>query len=68
MAEEKRFLSAAEVAQIMECSTSRAYEIIRKLNAELEEKDYITIHGKINAKYFYERIYDGKGAAHECTQ
>ena len=45
MAEGKRFLSAAEVAQIMECSTSRAYEIIRKLNAELEEKDYITIHG-----------------------
>ena len=46
---EKRFLSAADVCEIMECSTSRAY-------------------GKINAKYFYERIYDGKGAAHECTQ
>ena len=42
---EKRFLSAADVCEIMECSTSRAYEIIRKLNAELEEKNYITIHG-----------------------
>lgn len=59
MAEEKRFLNAEDVAAVMECSKSWAYEIIRKLNAELEEKHYITIHGKINAKYFYERIYDG---------
>lgn len=66
--EEKRFLTAADVAEVMECSKSRAYEIIKKLNAELEEKHYITIHGRINAKYFYERIYDGEGATHECTQ
>lgn len=60
MAEEKRFLNANDVAAVMECSKSRAYEIIRNLNAELEEKHYITIHGKINAKYFNERIYEGK--------
>lgn len=66
--EEKRFLTAADVAEVMECSKSRAYEIIKKLNAELEEKHYITIHGKVNAKYFYERIYNGDGAVHECTQ
>lgn len=65
MAEEKRFLSANDVMAVMECSKSRAYEIIRQLNAELEEKHYITIHGKINAKYFYERIYDGNGVACE---
>ena len=59
MAEEKRFLTADDVASVMECSKSRAYEIIRKLNEELEEKHYITIHGKINAKYFNERIYEG---------
>ncbi len=65
MAEEKRFLSAADVAGIMECSTSRAYAIIRQLNAEMTEKGFIVLHGKVNAKYFYERIYDGKGAACE---
>ncbi len=64
--EEKRFLTAADVAEVMECSKSRAYEIIKKLNAELEEKHYITIHGRINAKYFYERIYNGKGAANNA--
>lgn len=62
MTEEKRFLNADDVAEVMECSKSRAYEIIRQLNKELEEKKYITIHGKINAKYFYERIYDGVNA------
>ena len=65
MAEEKRFLSAADVADIMECSPSRAYAIIRQLNAEMTEKGFIVLHGKVNAKYFYERIYDGKGAACE---
>lgn len=59
MASEKRFLKAEDVAAAMECSKSVAYAIIRKLNKELEEKGFITIHGKINAKYFSERIYDG---------
>lgn len=59
MVEEKRFLSAADVSQIMECSASKAYGLIRQLNAEMTEKGFIVMAGKINAKYFYERIYDG---------
>lgn len=59
MAEDKRFLTAKDVMAVMECSRSVAYSTIRKLNNELEEKGFITIHGKINAKYFNERIYDG---------
>lgn len=59
MAEGKRFLNADDVAAAMECSKSVAYTIIRQLNDELKEKGFITIHGKINAKYFNERIYDG---------
>ena len=60
MAEEKRFLNAEDVANIMECSKSRAYTIIRNLNEEMQAKGYVIIHGKINAKYFNERIYGGK--------
>lgn len=56
---EKRFLNADDVAAIMECSKSRAYTIIKQLNEEMQEKGYVIIHGKINAKYFNERIYDG---------
>ena len=60
MADEKKFLTAADVSGIMECSISRAYGFIRQLNAEMTEKGFIVMAGKINAKYFYERIYDGK--------
>ena len=56
---EKRFLNVEDVCELMECSKSAAYGIIRQLNGELEERGFITIHGKINAKYFNERIYDG---------
>lgn len=59
MMESKRFLTATDVMEIMECSRSVAYSVIKKLNKELEEKGFITIHGKINAKYFNERIYNG---------
>ena len=33
----------------------------RKLNAEMREKGYLTISGRINRKYFMERFqYDGQ--------
>ena len=57
MAEEKRFLDAKDVSEIMECSQGQAYKIIRQLNDELKEKGYITLAGKVNSKYFYERTY-----------
>lgn len=59
MAEGKRFLSVADVSEIMECSKSQAYKIIRQLNDELNEKGFVTLSGKINSKYFYERTYLG---------
>ena len=59
MAEEKRFLSVADVSEIMECSKSQAYKIIRQLNDELNEKGFVALSGKINSKYFYERTYQG---------
>lgn len=57
--EEKRFLNAEDVSKVLECSKSNAYQVMRQLNDELAEKGYIVVRGKINAKYFNERIYDG---------
>lgn len=59
MAEEKRFLNAEDVASVLECSKAHAYAVIRQLNDELLEKGFIVVRGKINAKYFNERIYEG---------
>lgn len=46
-----------EVAEVLEVSTSFAYKVIRQLNDELKAKGYITISGRINREYFYERVY-----------
>ena len=32
-------------------------KLIRKLNEELKAKGFITIAGRVNRQYFYERLY-----------
>ena len=53
------FMRVEDVAEELGVSTSYAYKLIRKLNAELEEKGIITIAGRVNKQYFTERLcYD----------
>ncbi len=54
-----RFMRASEVAKELSVSTSYAYKLIQQLNAELKEKGYFTIPGRINDQYFRERLYGG---------
>ena len=54
---EKRFIRADDVAQELNVSKPYAYKIIRKLNEELNAKGFITIAGRVNRQYFYERLY-----------
>ena len=48
----KLFISAKEVAKELEVSDSYAYRLIRQLNAELEQKGFVVVKGKISRKYF----------------
>ena len=48
-------ITAAEVAEIMDCSESMGYNIIKTLNEELEAKGFITRRGRVSRKYFCER-------------
>ena len=57
--EDKRFLNVNDVAVYMDVSVPKAYKIIRTLNAELNEKGYITVAGKVNRLFFEENIYCG---------
>lgn len=50
-----------EVAEALEVSDPYAYKIIRKLNEELESEGYLTVKGRVNRNYFYERIYSKGG-------
>ena len=56
-----RFMRVNEVAEALEVSVPYAYKIIRKLNEELESEGYLTVKGRVNRDYFYERIYSKGG-------
>lgn len=59
---DKKFMTAQEVADEMRVSKSTAYKVIQRLNAELQELGYTTISGKVNRRYFLEKICYGEGA------
>lgn len=57
--ENKMFMKADEVAQVLEVSVPYAYKLIRKMNRELEERGCMVIAGRVDRRYFYERFYGG---------
>ena len=50
----KLFLKAADICELLEVKQTSAYEIIGNLNKELEEQGYLTLRGKVPTKYFCE--------------
>ena len=57
--ESTSFMRVDEVAQELGISKSYAYKIVQKLNAELKEKGFLTISGRVNKQYFMERTCYG---------
>ncbi|WP_370835514.1 DNA-binding protein [Faecalibacillus intestinalis] len=51
----KEVYTKNDVMMILNCKKTKAYDVIRKLNKELEKEGYFTIAGKVNAKYFRKR-------------
>ena len=51
------FMNVEDVKKALDVSQSFAYKMIRQLNAELKQKGYITIAGKVSTKYFNEKFY-----------
>lgn len=49
-----RFITAKEIAEDCNISISKAYELIREMNKEVEAMGKITLKGKIN-RHFYEK-------------
>ena len=61
--EQSMYLTVKEVASLLGISDSYAYKIMRQLNKELEQKGMIIISGKVNRRYFMERL--DYGSAYE---
>lgn len=58
---ENSFMRADDVARELGVSKSYAYKLIQRLNAELREKGYITISGRVSRSYFEKKLcYGGK--------
>lgn len=55
-----KFLFAGDVMEILGISKSKAYEIIRKMNKELEAEGYETIAGRVPRRRFCEKFYCGE--------
>lgn len=55
--EEPKFLRVGEVADLLNCSKSKAYKVMEKLNKELKAQGKIVVQGRISKRYLLERIY-----------
>jgi hypothetical protein len=52
----KSIYNVKDVMELLGIGETKAYEIIKKLNQELEKKGYLTVRGKVNARYLKERF------------
>lgn len=58
MAEENKiYITASELAEMLGVSVEHAYKIIRKLNQELAEQGFLVIAGKVPRRYLEKRWY-----------
>lgn len=55
--ENKRFLTAQDVMEMLGVSLSYSYKLIRRLNSELEADGFVTTKGRVSTQYFMKRIY-----------
>lgn len=51
----KLFYSYKDIMELLEFSKSKAYEVIRILNIELEQKGFKTEKGRVLKEYFEKR-------------
>lgn len=49
---EKKFYKAGDIMKIMDFKKSKAYEVIQRLNKELEEQGCATVKGRVRIDYF----------------
>lgn len=52
-----RYYFVSDVMHLLGVKESKAYGIIRALNKELRANGYITIDGRVPARFFNERYY-----------
>lgn len=59
----RQMMDVRDVQETLNVSESAAYGVIRQLNQELREANYLTVRGKVSRAYFEERTYGVKASA-----
>ena len=57
---ERSFMTVEEVAEELRVSKSKAYQIVRELNAEMQKQGYLTVAGRVNATFFIKSMLSAK--------
>lgn len=59
MKQKSVMITAVEVAEVLQVSRNKSYQIINDLNKQMQKENprYIVIRGKANRKYFEESLY-----------
>lgn len=52
----KYFWRAEDIAEMLECSMSKAYKMTQKWNKELKERGYETLAGRVPKQYAIDRL------------
>ena len=52
-----QYVTAQDIMTCVGIGRTKAYEIIKRLNAELESEGYLTFPGKVPERKFRERLY-----------
>ena len=50
------FLTVEEVSAICKVKQKKAYNIMKEINDEMKKKGYIVIRGRVNRKFFNEKL------------
>lgn len=54
-----KFMTVDDVAEELEISRSRAYQLMRQYNRELQKEGYFVIPGKLSREYLSTKIFGG---------
>lgn len=50
-------MTVKDIKEVLLVSDTKAYQIIKQLNEELQKKGFMTVRGKVSSVYFNERFF-----------
>ena len=53
-------MTVKDIKEVLLVSDTKAYQIIKQLNEELQKKGFMTVRGKVSSVYFNERFFGTK--------